>query len=240
MYVPEGVYEIGDVVPFVVGERVVELPVVGLADTLPAGNYNSATAVAAIATSRELGGKEGYSGLEVNVSSDVPPDELARSIEAVLGDRDDVFAYDMSAVDESGEQIGLQMSILLYGLVAVVSLIGALNIVNTITTNLILRVREFGTLRAVGMSVAQMRAMVRIESVLYGLWAVAGGGAVGMALTRSMFNSVTQLQAIAWQAPWGSLAISVVMVVGISLLSAAVPLRRISRMNIVESIRTAE
>ncbi|MFW6261729.1 MAG: FtsX-like permease family protein, partial [Spirochaetota bacterium] len=43
VYVPEGVYEIGDVMRFVAGERVVELPVVGLADNLPAGNYNSDT-----------------------------------------------------------------------------------------------------------------------------------------------------------------------------------------------------
>jgi putative ABC transport system permease protein len=244
VYVPEGVYEIGEVMPFVVGERVVELPVVGLADNLPAGNYNSDTAIAAIDTVRELTGKDGFTGLEVDASSELAGDqsggELARSIEAVLGNRGDVFAYDMSAVEESGEQIGLQMSILLYGLVAVVSLIGALNIVNTITTNLILRVREFGTLRAVGMSVRQMRGMVRIESVLYGLWAVSGGGAVGVALTRLIYNNVMNLQPIAWQPPWGSLAISVVMVVGISLLSAAVPMGRISEMDIVESIRTAE
>ncbi len=240
VYVPEGVYEVGDSMMFVVGERVVELPVVGLADSLPAGNYNSGTAVASIETVRRLTNSDGFTRLEVDTSSDASSEDVARSIEAVLGNRSDVFAYDMGAVEESGEQINLQMSILLYGLVAVVSLIGALNIVNTITTNLILRVREFGTLRAVGMSTSQMRGMVRIESVLYGLWAVAGGGVVGVALTRMMFNSVMQLQAIAWQPPWGSLAVSLVMVVSITLLSAAVPMRRISEMNIVESIRTVE
>jgi putative ABC transport system permease protein len=240
VYVPEGVYETGDTLRFVIGDRVAELPVVGIADTLPAGNYNAGTAVAAIDTVRELADRAGFTGLEVDTAAQASTSDLTRSIEALLGNRSDVFAYDMSSVEASGEQISLQMSILLYGLVAVVSLIGALNIVNTITTNLILRVREFGTLRAVGMSMRQMRKMVRVESVLYGLWAVAGGGAVGVALTRLMFNSMNQLQAIPWQPPWVSLGASLVMVIGISLLSASVPMRRIAGMNIVESIRTTE
>jgi putative ABC transport system permease protein len=238
VYIPDGFYEIGDVLSVVVGGRAVDLPVVGVADTLPGGNYNPGTAVAAIETVRAIAEDEGYTGLEVELVPGTDAQDVARSIEAIAGNRNDVFAFDMTTVEESGEQIGLQMSILLYGLVAVVSLIGAVNIINTITTNIILRVREFGTLRAVGMSARQMRGMVRIEAVLYGFWAVLGGGAIGVALTRMIFNNVTQVQAIAWQFPWVSVTVSTVAAVGLSLASAAIPMRRITDMSIVESIRT--
>lgn len=239
-YVPEGYYDIGETLPLVVDGRRVDLPVVGLADLLPGGNYNSATVVTSIETARRIAGSDGYTGMEVDVAAGASAQDVARSIEAVIGNREDVFAFDMSAVEQSGRQINLQMSILLYGLVAVVGLIGALNIVNTITTNLILRVREFGTLRAVGMSGAQMRGMVRVEAVLYGVWAVVGGGAVGAGLTRMLYNSVGELQSIPWQFPWSSLLASVIVAVGLSMLSAAAPMRRISQMDIVESIRGVE
>jgi putative ABC transport system permease protein len=147
---------------------------------------------------------------------------------------------DLSEMQASQEGIRLQFSILLYGLVAVVSLIGALNIVNTITTNLIIRIREFGTLRAVGMSGVQIRAMVRIEAVLYGIWAWVGGSVVGVALTRLMFNNVNSLQEIPWNFPWLSLFAAIAAVLIITMVSAAAPMKRIGAMNIVESIRMTE
>lgn len=237
VYVRDGLYRPGDMLRFVLDDRLVELPVAGVADSLPVGNENSLTLVTTVDVARRIAGSGGYTGLEVFVDSDADRDGMIRAIEAVLGNRQDVFAFDMGSVAESGEQINLQMSILLYGMVAVVGLIGALNIVNTITTNLVLRIREFGMLRAVGMSGLQMRGMIRIEAVLYGAWAVVGGGAVGVGLIRLMFRNVIELQAIPWQFPWASLLASAVVAVGLCLLSAAVPMKRIADMNIVESIQ---
>lgn len=239
-YVRAGVLEMGDTVRLMVDNRLVTLPVVGLADSLPEGNYNRTTIVTHIDTARDIAGTDGYTGFELELGDGARSSDVVRAVKAVTGNRPYLRVYDMSTVERYGEQIGLQMSILLYGLVAVVSLIGALNIVNTMTTNLIIRVKEFGTLRAVGMTVTQMRLMVSIEAVLYGLWAVVGGGAVGVSLVRLVFVNVAEVQAIPWEFPWLSLAVSAVAAVGLCLLSTAVPMRRIAAMNIVESIRTVE
>jgi putative ABC transport system permease protein len=220
--------------------EVVGIPVTGLATTVPVGNANANTAVTSLEFARQLSGATGYTGFRVHLTRDAVASDVVRAIQALTGDRRDVTVVDLSEMQAAQESINLQFSILLYGLVAVVSLIGALNIVNTITTNLIIRVREFGTLRAVGMSGAQMRAMVRIEAVLYGIWAWVGGAAVGVLLTRLMYNNVNTLQAIPWHFPWGSLIAAVVAVVGVSVLSAAAPMKRIGGMNIVESIRMTE
>jgi putative ABC transport system permease protein len=240
VYVPEGYYDVGETMNVMIDGEAVALPVAGLASTLPVGNDNADTAVTSPELARELSGAGGYTGFRVHLSRDAVAADAVRAIQALTGDRSDVVVVDLSEMQAAQEGIRLQFSILLYGLVAVVSLIGALNIVNTITTNLIIRIREFGTLRAVGMSGVQMRAMVRIEAVLYGIWAWVGGAAVGVLLTRLMFNNVNSLQAIPWNFPWLSIFAAIAAVLIITMVSAAAPMKRIGAMNIVESIRMTE
>ena len=240
VYVPEGYYEVGATMKLVINEQAVELPVVGVTTVLPEGNASPDTAVTTLELARELSGAGGYTGFRVHLTRDAVAADAVRAIQALAGDRPDVVVLDLSEMQAAQEGIRLQFSILLYGLVAVVSLIGALNIVNTITTNLIIRIREFGTLRAVGMSGVQMRAMVRIEAVLYGIWAWLGGSVIGVALTRLMFNNVNSLQEIPWNFPWLSLFAAIAAVLIITMVSAAVPMKRIGAMNIVESIRMTE
>ena len=58
--------------------------------------------------------------------------------------------------------------ILLYGFVLVVSLIGSVNIINTLTTNIILRKKEFATLKAIGLTQKGLRKMIVLEGA--SLW----------------------------------------------------------------------
>ncbi|MFD2877246.1 FtsX-like permease family protein [Paenibacillus rhizoplanae] len=46
----------------------------------------------------------------------------------------------------------MTFSIILYGFIGVIVLIAFLNIVNTVSTNLILRTKEFAVLKAIGMT----------------------------------------------------------------------------------------
>ena len=75
-----------------------------------------------------------------------------------------------------------------------------------------------------------MRGVIRIEAILYGVWAVTGGAVVGIALTRALFNNVSGLQAIPWQTPWESTVGSMATAVCLCLVSAAIPMRRITTM----------
>jgi putative ABC transport system permease protein len=240
VYVPDGLYKAGESFPVMLnGERIV-LTAAGIADSLPPGNINHITIAAPLAYIRNLTGRDGFTGLELYVEPEADTGDIVRAAEALLEQENDVMVIDMTKQKESAASITKQFSILLYGLVAVVSLIGALNIINTIATNLILRIREFGTLRAVGMSGRQMKFMIRIEAVLYGIWALLWGGTVGVILTRLMYSNVMQIQAIPWQFPWMNLFVSGTAAVILGLFSSAVPMKRVTEMNIIESIRTIE
>ena len=71
----------------------------------------------------------------------------------------------------------------MYGFVIVVSLIGSVNIVNTVTTNIIVRKREFATLKSIGLTQRGLRKMIILEGLLYGIVGSIYGSIIGCGLS---------------------------------------------------------
>jgi putative ABC transport system permease protein len=183
----------------------------------------------------------GYRALSIELDSPDLSEDTVRAITAVLGgERPEISVVDWAHSRRQERSFQTQLSILLYGLIVVVTLIGVVNIINTITTELVLRVREFGILRAVGMTTRQMRGMVRIEAMLYAANAVVVGSLAGLGLTRMLFRNLYQLQTIPWQFPLRSIGIASLGALVVTFASTVSPMRRIGKMNIVEGIRAHE
>lgn len=79
------------------------------------------------------------------------------------------------------------MSIFLYGLLLVISLIGITNIYNTITSSIHLRKKEFETLKAIGMSNKQFNKMFVHESLIYGIKSLLIGIILGTILSFALY-----------------------------------------------------
>lgn len=67
------------------------------------------------------------------------------------------------------ESIKLIIQIFLYGFISLIALISISNIINTMTTSIQLRKREFAMLKSVGMEPKSFRKMIQFESIYYGL-----------------------------------------------------------------------
>lgn len=136
---------------------------------------------------------------------------------------------------ESFEQIRL----LAWGLILFVALIGLLNIINTVYTNIHTRVAEIGMQRAIGMSAGSLFKVFLWEGAYYGLFAAVIGSIAGYICTifiEAAKTDVIQLVAI----PIIPMAEAAILAVGACLLATLIPLRKISRMNIVDSIEAVE
>lgn len=147
------------------------------------------------------------------------------------------LSYQMTAkqLEESFEQI----KFLCYGLIFFIGLIGILNIINTVYSNIHTRVAEIGMQRAIGMSADSLYKTFLWEGAYYGIIASVIGAVVGYFCTMVVDAAATDsLQFVA--VPWLPILEAAVISILACLLATAVPLRSIAGMNIVESIEGVE
>ena len=100
------------------------------------------------------------------------------------------------------------------------------------------RTREFGLLRAVGMTAGQLGAMVRWESAIIGMSGALLGTAVGAGLGAAIASAVTVQQAgtATVVLPARQLLVDLVLAGAAGLLAAAVPARRAARLDPLNAI----
>ena len=120
--------------------------------------------------------------MRVNSSN---PNKLEKEIEQFVNlDKIAITNYTKQKEDE--EKLSAMMSIFLYGLLLVISLIGITNIYNTITASMNLRKREFEILKAIGMSNKQFNKMFVYESLIYGVKSLIIGIILGTILSYAL------------------------------------------------------
>jgi putative ABC transport system permease protein len=120
-------------------------------------------------------------------------------------------------------------------LVAVV--VSALGIVNTLTMNVVERVRELGVLRATGMTRGQVGRMVVIEAGILGLLGAALGALTGLAAGAAMLVFGGSTLGASIEIPWVPIALCFVLGVGLSMAAAWYPSRLAGRLSIVRALQ---
>ena len=136
----------------------------------------------------------------------------------------------------------LIINIFVYGFTTVIVLICSMNILNTVTTNVMLRRRELAMLQAVGMSRSQVGRMLFLECSLYGLTGAFWGSIFGIGLLyllgRSIEGTISGMTISA--VPWVLVSLTFAGALLIALLSGVLPIRRVMQDNVVEAIRAQE
>jgi putative ABC transport system permease protein len=122
-------------------------------------------------------------------------------------------------------------------LAAVAVLIAALGIVNTLTMNVIERVREIGILRAAGMTRRQVWRSVVVEAGILGLAGAVLGVILGLIVGGLMVVLAGGRVDVATGIPWQVVGLSVVLGIAVAMLAAAYPARLASRLPIVRAVR---
>ncbi len=119
-------------------------------------------------------------------------------------------------------------------LVAVV--VAALGIVNTLTMNVIERVREIGVLRAAGMTRRQVWRSVVVEAGITGTIGAICGVAAGLLIGAFMVLFAGGRLEVAVTVPWLAVAVAFALGIVLAMLAAAYPARLASRVSIVRAV----
>ncbi len=122
-------------------------------------------------------------------------------------------------------------------LAAVAVLIAALGIANTLTMNVVERVRELGILRAAGMTRDQVWRSVVVEAGVLGLAGALLGIALGLVVGAQMVVMAGGKVDLAAGVPWPIIGLALVLGVAVAMLAAAYPARIASRLSIVRAVQ---
>ena len=136
---------------------------------------------------------------------------------------------------------GIDMMLtLIYALLALAVLIALLGIANTLTLAIHERTRELGLLRAVGQTRAQLRAMVRWESVLVAAFGTVGGLGLGAFLGWVLVKASDGASdsAFAFAIPPVQLVIVALVGLAAGALAGLRPARRAARLDVLRAIAT--
>lgn len=177
-----------------------------------------------------------YKMLEINIKDKKYEDKYNDFLEPLCDTNGLKYADTVREMKNYNDSL-LEMRVLMYGFIAVISLIGVVNIVNTITTNLILRKKEIASLNAIGMTYKNIREMIVSEGAMYGIYGSFYGGIAGTVLSYLLYLSMNSIMTFKWSVPWKSIVIAASVSILVGLISVVKPLYTIKRQNIVEVIR---
>ncbi len=127
---------------------------------------------------------------------------------------------------------------LVYVLLAMALVIALFGIANTLALSVYERTREFGLLRAVGMSRSQTRATVRWESALIALMGAGFGTALGLGISWAMIAASSGSEALVLSIPGVQLSVIVGLAAAAAVGAATVPARRAAKLDVLQAVST--
>jgi len=138
-------------------------------------------------------------------------------------------------IDTQAAQVN-QILALIYGLLFLSIIIAIVGIIITLLLSVFERKREIGLLRAIGMTRAQIRTMIRWESVITSLFGAVTGVVLGITMGVVIVVSLVEKGLSAFKLPiTGTITILIIAFV-IGVVAAVFPAWRATRTSIISSI----
>lgn len=197
------------------------------------GTENRPAIVCTEQTYARLTGEKNYILLGVQLTKDAT-DETVNTIRTITGENE---FKDNREDDQEVNSSFWVFRIAAYGFLSIIVLITVFNIVNNISMSVSARMKQYGAMRAVGMSVDQMTKMIAAEALTYAVSGLVIGYIAGLYLHRLfMVKIVFAHFGGSWKVPFEPLVIITVIVALSCAVAVCTPARRIREMAITETI----
>jgi len=137
--------------------------------------------------------------------------------------------------DDQHKQIN-KLLLLIYALLALSIIISLFGVVNTLALTIHERTRELGMLRAIGTSRAQVRQMIRYESVITAMIGAIIGAAIGLLLAVVAVKALAD-EGFVLSIPYPLIVVMLLLAAVAGVAAAIAPARRASRINVMEALQ---
>lgn len=218
-------------------DKNIDLKILAVTDEILTGSYSYNYMGLDFVTYDEVGKKLGFESTQdiFYVSSD-KSEETRKEVQE-LCDQAGYYLDDQTQAAIEMEETLNVMNIFVYGFITVISLVSVTNIVNTISTNINLRKREFAIIKSIGVTPGGFNKIIYLESLLYGALALIYGIPIGIGVVAIMNIILSNVINFGLILPWMEIIISIVGIFVITFIASYIPMKKINKENIIENIR---
>ena len=177
----------------------------------------------------------------IYLKSGVNVEQARAQLETMFGPKYHAFAVTNREIRTAVMRIFDQTFMITYALLAIAIVVAVLGIINTLTALILERTRELALLRVIGMTVAEVREMIVIESAILGVVSTTIGIAMGYALSWILIYVINK-QSFGWtiefHTPIGIIALSCAVTLIAAALAGLAPARLAGRIHLASAIKT--
>lgn len=165
-------------------------------------------------------------------------EEVAENLEKLLSENDFGGTYVGDYVDtlQTMNTVTFVIQVFVYGFITLISLITVANIINTVSTNIALRRKEFAMLKSVGTTPKGFSKMISLESLFYALKAVVIGVPISVAVCV-VLNKMLDSTAIPYTFDFKLYLIVIAVVFAVIGLTMLYSVRKLKDDNIIETLK---
>lgn len=163
-----------------------------------------------------------------------PNDENEGYMEAGFNTR----VYEVNDYVKVMNMIIVITSIFMYSFVILLMLIGLTNVISTMSTNVLMRAREFAVLQSVGMTPEGLKRMLDLESILCSAKALLFGLPTAILFTYMINLPIKARIPIPYELPWFAIVVVVCTVFLLTWVTTRFAVHRLRNGNIIEIIRS--
>lgn len=187
---------------------------------------------------------DGYDDLNYNLNYIryyIKSDSHEKTFNAIKGTLADykleLNIYNHAKNEEENRSLVTIVNVFSFGFIALISLIAAANVFNTISTNISLRRREFAMLKSVGMTEKGFKKMLNFECLLYGIKGLLSGLPVAIFISYLIYLAVREGFEFSFQPPWVAIGISVFSVFAVVFATMIYSMGKIKKDNLIDTLK---
>jgi putative ABC transport system permease protein len=230
-------WKVGDLVPTefaATGKK--NLHVVGIFDQ--EGGFLESRYVVSLATQEANAGHVLHSAALIRLDNGVDTGALQKRIASAIDEHPDAKILTQKGFEKERADLIDKLLIFVLVMLALAVVIALLGIVNTLALSVFERTRELGLLRAVGMTRAQVRAMVRWESVVISLLGALAGAGLGIGMGVALSKAALSQGIGDIPIPWSNVTMYVVAAAVAGVLAAVGPARSAAKVDVLKAVVT--
>jgi putative ABC transport system permease protein len=145
--------------------------------------------------------------------------------------------YDAAAAYKRNLQVNTFIGVFFYGFVLLMAAICVANILNTISTSVLLRRREFAVLKSIGMTPQGFNKMIKYESLFYGIKALLYGLPISFVMMYLIYRILSNSFAFAFIIPWASVIVAIIAILAMVSTTMLYASSKIKKENIIDVLK---